>query len=193
MRFVHFRLVGPAIAGIALLLIGMATFPYLGVAQIDTEARQRQETLVKRNIALWITDIEFSLTAWTIWDEAIAKIDNGFDFEWADRNIGASLIGTSRTRFAAVLDPNDTETDPITNSINVMKEVITVLGPTPNTTLGKGVREWCINAAAIDPVNKCAVVNCEDETLPPRCRVIARFAPADAAAPSAALCMLRFV
>jgi diguanylate cyclase (GGDEF)-like protein len=107
MRFVHFRLVGPAIAGIALLLIGMATFPYLGVAQIDTEARQRQETLVKRNIALWITDIEFSLTAWTIWDEAIAKIDNDFDFEWADRNIGASLIGTSRTRFAAVLDPDD--------------------------------------------------------------------------------------
>src|ERR1700754_5301716 len=85
----------------------MATFPYLGAARIDAEARLKQETLVKRNIALWIADIEFSLTAWTIWDEAIAKIDNSFDFEWADRNIGASLIGTSRTRFAAVLDPDD--------------------------------------------------------------------------------------
>lgn len=104
MRFIHFRLIGPAIAGIALLIAGMATFPYYGVARIDAEARQRQETLVERNIALWISDIEFSLTAWTIWDEAIAKLDNSFDFEWADRNIGASLIGTSRTRFAAVLD-----------------------------------------------------------------------------------------
>jgi diguanylate cyclase (GGDEF)-like protein len=85
----------------------MATFPYLGAARIDAEARQRQETLVERNIALWISDIEFSLTAWTIWDEAIAKLDNSFDFEWTDRNIGASLIGTSRTRFAAVLDSGD--------------------------------------------------------------------------------------
>src|ERR1051325_10586439 len=38
-----------------------------------------------------------------------------------------------------------------------------------------------------------SVVNCEDETVPPRCNVIARFAPAVAAAASAALCILRFV
>ncbi|MDM9628699.1 diguanylate cyclase [Rhizobium sp. S152] len=107
MRFVHFRLVGPAVACIVLLIIGMATFPYYGVAQIDDEARQRQEELVERNIALWIADVEFSLTAWTVWDEAIAKLDNSFDFEWTDRNIGASLIGTSRTRFTAVLDSGD--------------------------------------------------------------------------------------
>ena len=42
-----------------------------------------------------------------------------------------------------------------------MKEVITVLGPTPNDGQ-PGVHEWCINAAAIDPINKCAVVNSED-------------------------------
>ncbi len=107
MRFVHFRLVGPAIACITLLIVGLATIPYLGVARFDAEARQRQETLVERNIALWISDIEFSLTAWTIWDEAIANLDNRFDREWTDRNIGASLIGTSRTRFTAVLDPAD--------------------------------------------------------------------------------------
>ncbi|TCR91053.1 diguanylate cyclase (GGDEF)-like protein [Rhizobium sp. BK376] len=107
MRFVHFRLIGPTIAGIALLILGMATFPYYGVARIDAEARHRQEALVERNIALWISDIEFSLTAWTIWDEAIANLDNTFNFEWTDRNIGASLIGTSRTRFAAVLNSSD--------------------------------------------------------------------------------------
>lgn len=107
MRFVHFRLVGPAVAGLALLIAGLATFPYFGVRQIDAAARQKQETLVERNIALWTTDIEFSLTAWTIWDESIAKIDNSFDFDWTDRNIGESLIGTSRTRFAAVLDRSD--------------------------------------------------------------------------------------
>ncbi|UWU24263.1 diguanylate cyclase (plasmid) [Rhizobium sp. CB3060] len=107
MRFLHFRLVGPAIVGIALFIAGMATFPYYGVKRIDAEARRSQEMLVERNISLWISDVEFSLTAWTIWDEAIAKLDNSFDAEWADRNIGASLIGTSRTRSVVVLDSHD--------------------------------------------------------------------------------------
>ncbi|KQS64568.1 hypothetical protein ASG39_11495 [Rhizobium sp. Leaf371] len=107
MRFVHLKLVGPAIGGIALFIAAMATVPYYGAARIDGEARVQQETLVKRNLALWIADIEFALTSWTIWDEAIAKLDTQFDFEWTDRNIGASLTGTSRTRFTAVLKPDD--------------------------------------------------------------------------------------
>ncbi|WJH38126.1 diguanylate cyclase (plasmid) [Aliirhizobium terrae] len=107
MRFIHFRLVGPAVIALAFLIAGMATIPYYAVARMDIALRDRQETLVQRNIALWITDIEFSLTAWTIWDESIAKIDNVFDFDWTDRNIGASLIGTSRTRFVAVVDKAD--------------------------------------------------------------------------------------
>jgi diguanylate cyclase (GGDEF)-like protein len=108
MRYLHLKLGGPAIAGVALLIGGLATITYFGAAQIDREARAKQETLVQRNIALWIDDIEFSLTSWTIWDEAIAKLDATFDKEWADRNIGASLMGTSRTRFAAILNPDGT-------------------------------------------------------------------------------------
>jgi hypothetical protein len=42
-----------------------------------------------------------------------------------------------------------------------MQEVITVLGPTPNTQL-KGVREWCINSVAVDPIGKAAIINSED-------------------------------
>lgn len=107
MRFVQLKLVGPIIGVLILLIAAMASFPYFGVMRIDAEARQREETLVRRNIALWTKDIEFSLTAWTIWDDAIAKIDNAFDFDWVDRNIGASLIGTSRTRFVAIIDADD--------------------------------------------------------------------------------------
>ena len=43
-----------------------------------------------------------------------------------------------------------------------MKEVITVLG---HTHEGSGYREWCVNSAAIDVVNKCAVVNSEDGNM----------------------------
>lgn len=107
MRFIQFKLVAPVVGAVSLLMLGLASIPYYGAASVDAETRQRQEVLVKRNIGLWISDIEFSLTSWTIWDEAIGKIDNDFDREWVDRNIGASLLGTSRTRFAAVLDRDD--------------------------------------------------------------------------------------
>ncbi len=107
MRFIQLKLVGPAIIAVTLLIVGMAAIPYFGFSQIDASLREREETLVRRNIELWIDDIEFSLSAWTIWDESIAKIDNVFDFEWTDRNIGASLLGTSRTRFVAILDAQD--------------------------------------------------------------------------------------
>lgn len=106
-RFTHLKLVAPAIMLIAALIAGLATIPYYGAARLDSEMRDRQETLVKRNISIWITDIEFALTAWTIWDESIAKIDNAFDPVWTDRNIGSSLIGTSRTRFVAILNSKD--------------------------------------------------------------------------------------
>lgn len=106
-RFSHFRVVVPAVSLVVALLIALAAIPLFGASRLDAENRQRQEMLVKRNISIWISDTEFALTAWTIWDEAIAKLDNEFDLEWTERNIGSSLIGTSRTRFAAVLDSDD--------------------------------------------------------------------------------------
>lgn len=106
-RNTHLKLIGPAVVLIAILIAGLAAIPYFGVARLDAESRERQETLVKRNIAIWISDVEFALTAWTIWDESIAKLDNTFDPEWADRNIGRSLIGTSRTRFVGILNAED--------------------------------------------------------------------------------------
>jgi hypothetical protein len=65
----------------------------------------------------------------------------------------------------AVLDPDDTMTDPITTA-TVMKEILTVVGPTPDKEyIGQypnAVREWCINSAAVDPFTKSAIVNSED-------------------------------
>jgi len=94
-RFAHLKLVGLALILTAIVIARLAAIPLFGVARLDAESRQRQETLVKRNIAVSTSDLEFALTAWTIWDESIAKLDNTFDAEWADRNIGQSLIGTS--------------------------------------------------------------------------------------------------
>ena len=72
-------------------------------------------------------------------------------------------IGGSGSNKIAVLDPMNTEIDPVTGA-TVMKEVLTALGPTPNTGQ-PGVREWCINTAAIDPFTKSILANSEDGKL----------------------------
>jgi hypothetical protein len=66
----------------------------------------------------------------------------------------------------AVLDPHATQIDPITGA-TIMKEILIKAGPTPDPgNIGPGtpnaVREWCINTAAVDVVNKSAIVNNED-------------------------------
>ncbi len=63
----------------------------------------------------------------------------------------------------AILDPNATETDPITG-VMVMNEVLTILGVTPDPPL-PGVKEWCINSAAVDIPGKSIMANSEDGNL----------------------------
>ena len=77
---------------------------------------------------------------------------------------GAGGDGINRL---AVLDPNDTQPDPIQpgSGKTVMKEVITVAAPTPDdeySSIPGAVREWCINTAAVDPFTKSIIAACED-------------------------------
>src|SRR5262249_2142285 len=63
----------------------------------------------------------------------------------------------------AILDPAASMTDPIPGN-TVMKEVLTIAGVPPDPTL-PAVREWCINAAAVDPFTKSVLANSEDGKL----------------------------
>jgi hypothetical protein len=65
----------------------------------------------------------------------------------------------------AILDPRSSMQDPYSASpVQVMVEILTVKGPTPDTESGLpgAVREWCINTAAVDPFTDSAIVNSED-------------------------------
>jgi hypothetical protein len=64
----------------------------------------------------------------------------------------------------AVLDPNATQADPI-SGVTIMKEVLTILGPTFESGTSGPVKEWCINTAAVDPLTKSILVNSEDGWL----------------------------
>ncbi|MDB5958828.1 MAG: hypothetical protein JWP59_122 [Massilia sp.] len=81
-------------------------------------------------------------------------------------NYGRAGSGDSKNRIA-VLDPNASMADPVsaTASVKVMKEVLTILGPTPDPSFPGGVTEWCINTAAVDPFTKSILVNSEDGYL----------------------------
>jgi hypothetical protein len=62
----------------------------------------------------------------------------------------------------AVLDPNATQQDVYGSAVNVMQEILTVVGPTADPgTLG-GRREWCVNTAVVDPATRAAYINSED-------------------------------
>ena len=66
----------------------------------------------------------------------------------------------------AILDPNATQADPVKPAISVMREVITILGPTPDPGRPAGaVREWCVNTAAVDPLTNSVLINNEDGVL----------------------------
>lgn len=68
----------------------------------------------------------------------------------------------------ALLDPNSTQLDPHSSSVGLveMREVLTVIGPTPDAnsqpTFPTAVREWCINAPAVNPATKSVFFNNED-------------------------------
>jgi hypothetical protein len=46
-----------------------------------------------------------------------------------------------------------------------MREILTILGPTPEPSFPGGVREWCINTVAVDLYSGSVLVNSEDGKL----------------------------
>lgn len=68
----------------------------------------------------------------------------------------------------ALVDPNVSFTDPVTGA-TAMNPFITVKGVTPDAdhvaNFPNAVHEWCINSAAVDAINRCAIVNNEDGSV----------------------------
>lgn len=64
----------------------------------------------------------------------------------------------------AVLDPRTSQADPVVPSVQVMREVLTILSPTSDGTV-TGRREWCINTMAADPFRNSLLATAEDGAL----------------------------
>jgi hypothetical protein len=64
----------------------------------------------------------------------------------------------------AVIDPNVLQSDPI-SGLPIMREVLTIAGPTFEAGSNVAVKEWCINTAAVDPATNSVLANSEDGYL----------------------------
>jgi len=65
----------------------------------------------------------------------------------------------------AILDPGASQPDMILPAVQVMREVLTILGPTLDVGSTTARREWCINTMAADPARKSILANNEDGIL----------------------------
>jgi hypothetical protein len=65
----------------------------------------------------------------------------------------------------AVLDPKASQADPIVPGVQVMREVMTIVGPTLDGVTPTSRREWCINTMAADPQRRSILANNEDGVL----------------------------
>lgn len=77
---------------------------------------------------------------------------------------GTGPAGDGRHR-VAILDPGQGQVDAPFSGATVMREIISILGITPDPNWPGGVKEWCINTAAVDPFTRSVLMNSEDGVL----------------------------
>ena len=65
----------------------------------------------------------------------------------------------------ALLDPRASQADTIVPSVSVMREILTILGPTLDAGSATARREWCINTMAVDAQRRSLLANNEDGVL----------------------------
>ena len=80
-------------------------------------------------------------------------------------NYAGAGSGDGQNRMA-ILDPTTSQADPISGAqVQVMTQVLTILGPSPDSQNPGGVREWCVNTGAFDPGTRSMLINNEDGYL----------------------------
>ncbi len=98
--------------GMILLAAGLL---FTATRQADLRERQYEQTLVTNGLRQRGREVQTALNPYVIWDEAIHKLDNKFDLEWASQNVGASIGGALGYSVVFVLDANN---QPIYGHIN---------------------------------------------------------------------------
>jgi Bacterial Ig-like domain (group 3)/Divergent InlB B-repeat domain len=126
-------------------------------------------------------------------DLSVEKVPGGFGWDYTAAIVPATMVPSYSGRSSylifskynnyaivdgngvnriALLDPNATQVDPHSSAKGIveMREVLTILGPTPDeefysSSYPYAVREWCINTAAVNPPTNSIFTPSEDGHL----------------------------
>lgn len=90
------------------MLVTLVTIGLALVDEFDRNATVREQTVVESGIAQRLKEIAKLPLPQIVWDEAVRNLDNKFDFNWAEKNIGIYLSQTDRFDGSYVLDDADT-------------------------------------------------------------------------------------
>ncbi len=130
----------------------------------------------------WLLHFNWNLTAEKTpgafgWDETVSVVPSSLVKSY--HGTSSYLILSKYNNYAglgtgdglnkmALIDPTASQKDPVTG-VTVMREVLTILGPTPDPAqtaqFPSAVKEWCVNTVAIDPFSDSALINSEDGEL----------------------------
>jgi len=142
---------------------------YFGVLEANAPAHNYRGWLLHFNATLDVVKTPGSFG----WDDTASIVPKTMVPSYTGPS--AYLIATKYNNYAgagtgdglnriAVLDPNQSQPDTI-SAIPVMRELLSKLCPTPDPDFMGGVKEWCINTAAVDPLTNSILANCEDGRL----------------------------
>jgi hypothetical protein len=145
---------------------------YYGVLESNTPAHNFRGWLLHYGATLGATRLPGSFG----WDETVSFVPAAMVPQYTGpsaylvvskyNNYFGVGSGNGRNQMA-ILDPGLPQIDTI-SPIPVMREVLTIAGPTPEfgpAGLVGAVREWCVNTVAVDPATSSIFVNNEDGRL----------------------------
>ena len=145
---------------------------YFGVLEANPPAHNLRGWLLHFDATLTVTKLPGSFG----WDQTVSFAPRAMVPQYTgpssylvvskyNNYLGAGS-GDGRNQMA-ILDPAQNQIDAI-SAVPVMREVLTVLGPTPESgqpgQFG-AVREWCVNTTAVDPATSSILVNSADGRL----------------------------
>jgi diguanylate cyclase (GGDEF)-like protein len=87
-----------------MLLIGAQVFL---AREADVSAWTRERAVVANGLNGYADDVARKSMSVTLWDDAVAHLDNRFDEAWTETNIGRYLADTEKFQVAFVLDRDD--------------------------------------------------------------------------------------
>lgn len=100
-------LFGPlAGAGMAALILLIAGF-FMIAGTVDTISRQREEAVIINGLAAKQQELEKSIAANLVWDEAVRYLDNSYSNIWATENVAVFFESTQGISKSFILDDNN--------------------------------------------------------------------------------------